>query len=234
MTRLIPSDISALALNWAELERRLIDLAGLGFLGLAGETLGLSLPEAQRLLGGKKVAVIPNTSGEGLIEGFSQGLQRIANGLGCEAIVTSPDLQGHLEAREFQSELILTSDDINYYCQNTKTGTIAQNGHATGLGFAHALYLMAKRQVSDEIVLVIGAGPVGAAAASHLSGLGARVILFDLDRQKALNVASTLAKASAWSIGHGLIPGDFKLILEASTSPLVWPQESVQAEATIS
>jgi pyrrolysine biosynthesis protein PylD len=234
MTRLVASDISDLGRNWPRLEKELLDLTGLNMIALAAEAVGLPPQKAPELLAEKLVAVVPDTSGGGLIPGFSQAVAFIVEALGAKASITKPDAQGLAEAKTIAADFILTSSDDEYICQNLKTQITIENGKATGQGFAQALFRMTKGNIKEQTVLIIGAGPVGSSAARHLAFLGARLIIYDLIVEKAQKLAATLPQTRLWSANLGTIPTDFSLILEASTSDKIWPEDLVSQGTLIS
>jgi D-arabinose 1-dehydrogenase-like Zn-dependent alcohol dehydrogenase len=177
--------------------------------------------------------VVPDDSGEGIIPGFSESLVNITQHLGAKAFITTPNAPGIKEAQEKGATLILTSTDDSFICQNLTSNFISHNGTATGQGFAQALYLMADQNIAAKKVLVIGAGPVGTAATEKLVSLGARVIIHDLILEKAQKVASSNNNIQVFSGNLDTDLVTFDLILEASTSPLVWPISKVRAKANI-
>ncbi|MDR1308342.1 MAG: hypothetical protein LBL95_00290, partial [Deltaproteobacteria bacterium] len=225
-----PSDICGLGQDLPRLERELLAIAGLDLVTLAARALDARDPmwAIRGLLSSPlAVAVIPDTSGEGIIPGFAEALAAIVAHMGGQATIGPPDAQGRLEAKKLGVDLILTSSDDDFLCQNLGTRAIAKNGPATGQGFAQVLFHMARGQLRDREVLVLGAGPVGRSAASHLSFLGARPVIHDLDPEKAAQAAGAVDNARPWAPGLGTIPSDFPLILEASSSAWIWPEESV-------
>ncbi|MDR2367321.1 MAG: 3-methylornithyl-N6-L-lysine dehydrogenase PylD [Deltaproteobacteria bacterium] len=234
MTRLVPKDIAKLGLNWSNFDRSLFNLTGQSLLSLAAQALDLKTDLAQQALANKSLAIVPNSSGEGLIEGFSEALKRIAQRLGCQAFITAPDALGLKQAQSRQADLLLTSDDHDYHCLNLKSSYKAPNGQATGLGFAQALFFMAQAHLQKQRVLVIGAGPVGWAAAQRLSRLGAQVIVHDLIAQKAQALIQSLPGAQIYSQDLGPIPNSFSLILDASSSKQLFPPELIPLGANIS
>jgi pyrrolysine biosynthesis protein PylD len=155
MTRLLPTDISDLGLNWSGFDSELLELTGLPLLDLAAGALGLSSGQAKALLAGKLTAVVPDTSGDGLIEGFSQALLRISEHLGTKAVIAAPDAQGLAQARSMGADFVLTSSDDEFLCRNLGTGATAENGQATGLGFAQALVHMYGNLLDGQTVGVI-------------------------------------------------------------------------------
>ncbi|MDR2301860.1 MAG: hypothetical protein LBF38_07470 [Deltaproteobacteria bacterium] len=234
MTRLVPTDIAELGLDWTGFEATLFDLTGQSLLALAAQALDQDPNAAQKALLKKTVAIVPDSSGEGIIEGFSEALKRIARRLGCQAFITVPNAPGLIEAQNHGADFILSSNDDDFYCLNLKSNHRAPNGQATGLGFAQALYLMNGSNLVNQTVLIIGAGPVGSAAAKRLTSLGAKVLVHDIIPPKAQTLAQSLPGAQVWSPKLGPIPNSFNLILEASTSHKVFPQDQVPLGALIS
>lgn len=185
MTRLTEHDIAGMDTAWQEYERRLLTLAGTDLLTLAAQSLSMPAPDVT----GMRVAAVPVSSGEGLIPGFAESLVSIARHLGFEAKTVSPDEAGFREARAF--DLFIWADDDNYYAENVRTGTRAENGVATGRGFAEALLcLLRHERPLEQAILVLGAGPVGRAGAEHLARAGHDVLVCDLDAAKARQIAS--------------------------------------------
>jgi pyrrolysine biosynthesis protein PylD len=234
MTRLIPADIAELGLDWKPFDQLLFELTGSSLLSLAAGSLGVTGETAESCLAGKTVAVVPDTSGEGLIEGFSEALVRIARRLGCQAFITVPDSKGLTEAQDRGADFVLTSTDEDFICLNQRTLFQSENGKTTGRGFAYALDRMSGGKLRGETVLTIGAGPVGTSAIKYLTDLGARVIVHDIVPEKAIILAQKITGLKVWSPEMGDIPSGFKYIIEASTSGQVHPVETVQPGALIS
>jgi pyrrolysine biosynthesis protein PylD len=75
------------------------------------------------------------------------------------------------------------ADDVKFIALNVLTGAAADNGEATGRGFAAALTGIAQG-LEEKSVLVLGAGPVGISAFTFLKKLGAKAAVFDIDDTK--------------------------------------------------
>ncbi|MDR1051599.1 MAG: 3-methylornithyl-N6-L-lysine dehydrogenase PylD [Deltaproteobacteria bacterium] len=232
MTRLLPSDIAGFGADWSDFDRALKSLAGASLPELALGALDFPLDKTD-FLAGKLVAVVPDSSGGGVIPGFSESLARVAGRLGARAVVAPPDAPGLRAAADMGADLILTSDDDSFVCRNVKTGLVSHNGPATGLGFAQALLLMAGGSLADRDVLVVGAGEVGGAAAARLESLGASVTVYDIVSSRAGKVADGLSRAQVLRGGIETRLADFELVLEASTSAEVWPEEAVRSGARL-
>jgi pyrrolysine biosynthesis protein PylD len=134
---------------------------------------------ARCLTGGLQVAVIPVTSGDGVIGGFSEAVCGIAMHMGADAGVTqAPDVAGLAEAYERKADVLMLSDDARFVAVNTLTRRVSDNAELTARGFAAGLDLMTGG-LRGSAVLVIGCGPVGRAAAKVLAAMGAAVALCD-------------------------------------------------------
>jgi len=99
--------------------------------------------------------------------------------------VLPADVPGFQLAKSGGFDLFIWADDDTYLAENILTGTVGENGRATGRGFATALIRMAARKRLDKRALVLGAGPVGCAGAETLALAGYEVFLCDMDGEKA-------------------------------------------------
>jgi pyrrolysine biosynthesis protein PylD len=180
----------------------------------------------------KLVAIIPDSSGEGVIPGFAEALAGIVEYLGAEAFITSPDEKGLLEAEKRNASLVLTSSDDLFVCRDRRSSHVAENGRCTGLGFAQALLAMAG-DAKGRTVLVIGAGPVGLWASRRLTAKGAKVVCCDIVPERAQEVTRLVPEVKVF---QGRLEEDLKsfdFIVEASTSSTLWSEEYVKKGACL-
>lgn len=159
MSRLIPEDIKHI--------RNSIHAYDIDFQKQIGMTLSEAACFALNVLSvpsPKKTAVIPVTSGLGVIDTFSESVCAILRHIGADAFVTEKtDVAGIQEAYLAGAEIMFLADDDVCAAFATNNNITSDNGYATGAAFAAAL----KSAMSEEdIVLVLGAGPVGKAAAN--------------------------------------------------------------------
>jgi len=130
------------------------------------------------------VAVIPITSGEGVIGYFAQAVQSIVNYIGFTSFVTHEhDVAGLAEGIERGAKIIFLADDDCFVAINLPRGLVADNAEATARGYVTALKCLAG-ELRNRKVLVIGAGLVGSKAVRSLKKLGAKVAVFDIDQAK--------------------------------------------------
>jgi len=180
MTRLRTEDIESLKADLPSYERRLRHQTGCTLLGIACRAVGMSEQDvARRLAEGLQIAVIPVTSGDGVIGGFSETVCGIASYLGADAFVTAAsDVAGLAEAYERKADVLMLSDDARFVAINTLTRRVSDNAKLTARGFVAGLDLMVGG-LRGRAVLVMGCGLVGRAAAKGLASIGAAVSLCD-------------------------------------------------------
>lgn len=142
----------------------------------------------------KTAAVIPVTSGLGVISGFSQTVGRILQYYGIPAFVTEKtDVEGFFEAYRKKAEIVFAADDNLFIAVSTETKAIAENGACTGAGFAQALHMAAGGKI--RTILVLGAGPVGCGAVDFFLKEGYSVDWYDIDRKKIFLAGKTRERA---------------------------------------
>lgn len=179
MTRLAKEDIQGMEKNSRELDEWMKSATGASLLEIGAYAMGKSLPIPKM-----KVAVVPVTSGLGIITGFSEKVRDILTALGMAAFVTGKtDVAGVQEAFIRNAEVVFMADDETFSAFHLLNGVYSDNSVATGRGFAAALYLATGRK-SDIEVLVLGAGPVGQAAMDFFQEQGIAMILAEPESAK--------------------------------------------------
>ena len=254
MTRLTYEELREIAPGREAYDSRLAHLTGLDLVSLAGYALGLHSP--RQYLQGKRIAVVPITSGQGRIAGFAESLCAIAGHMGCQGTLMPPDEQGFALAAEGGHDIVLWSDDDLFYAKNLHSGCLSENGVATGFGFAAALTAMLyhtkdlpllatwdKTQKNSSVfnssLLVLGCGPVGEAGASWLVRQGYGVTLCDISPQKAQAVASVLKKNTdvpvqcVTSGQLALLSLEFIGLLDAAPTDTVHPDQQLKPDVCI-
>lgn len=180
MTRLAKKDIDGMDQDLHRLDHLLQEATGKSLLEIGAFAMGKALPLIPR-----RIAVIPITSGLGIIEGFAEKVKEILVYLGADVFVTeNTDIRGLQEAFSRGAEVVFAADDQTFSAFHFISGNFSDNGDATGRGFAAALYLAAKAQAQME-VLVLGAGLVGQAAIEFLLEKNVLVVLGEIDQDKA-------------------------------------------------
>lgn len=178
MSRLVPDDIKNISRDIADYDEIFKGQTGKTMEELCREIFGINMPKSL------KTAVVPITSGMGTIDRFSASVCDILRHIGADAFVTEQtDVFGFQEAFLKNAELIFAADDNAYVAFSATSRVCSDNGYATGTAFAAALNSAAN--CSGKTVLVLGAGPVGAAACRYLSGRGAKVEVYDPVSEKS-------------------------------------------------
>ena len=234
MTRLTENNIAGIEAEWATYERRLVELTGDDLLTLAARTLGIDSETARAGVRELRVGAVPISSGEGVIGGFADSLASIARHLGFKADVLPADVPGFQVAKSGGFDLFIWADDDTYVAESILTGTVGENGRATGRGFATALIRMAARKDLDKRALVLGAGPVGRAGAETLALAGYEVFLCDIDGEKARAACGMLSGCTPCTPDD--LPGLplFGCLLDASPTNDCFPLDRLAAGACIS
>ncbi len=179
MTRLKEDDISKVVAGLTQYDVELISKTGCSLKAIAARAAQRDLDSSSAP--GLKIAVIPVTSGQGIIGGFTTAVAGILDYLGFDAFITqNSDVAGIAEAIHGGAEVLFAADDHKFIAFNLKTGMIVDNGAATGRGYITALNQMCCG-LTEKPVLVIGAGPVGRGAAGLIAKLGGLVSVYDID-----------------------------------------------------
>lgn len=192
MTRLKQDDVITIAATLEIYNSELVNMTGCSLREIAVHAVGKGVSEVD--VQKPKVAVIPMTCGQGIIEGFVESVASIIRYLGFKAVITkSTDAGGVAEAVQIGSEILFMADDDRFVAVNLRTGKVSDNGDATGKGYVAGLVHMCNG-LEGKKVLVIGAGPVGTSAALALIRFGAEVSIYDIDLSASQRLAGELLK----------------------------------------
>lgn len=188
MTRLTHDDVKNISNDLSKLEDFLQKTTGRKIKNIACEACGVwehaVNPEAF------SVAVVPITSGLGMIGDFSESVRDIAKWLGFEDtyVTDTTDVQGFAEAISKKADMILMADDNEFIAYNTEEMAQADNSSCTAKGYISCLNACAESVIGRE-VLVVGAGRVGGKACQFLLAKGAKVTVTDIVSEKCDKVA---------------------------------------------
>lgn len=202
MTRLRTSDIAGITRQLRQYNRELLGKTGHTLAEIAAHAVGaLPLTASDSRVAGRLAAVVPLTCGQGIIGGFAETVAAILQFLGMQAFVPrAPDAKGIAAALACQAEFLFLADDDRFIALALKTGRCADNSEATGKGYVAALDYMTGG-LNGRSVLILGAGPVGCAAALAVLGLGGRVHVYDKKAAASEHLARTVLSSS----GHEII-----------------------------
>lgn len=228
MTRLTAHDVSDLERHLRRLDRSLLEVAGLNLRTLA--LLAVGCAPAGDPVTGARVAAIPFTSGEGLIAGFSEGVVAVLRHLGCDSWVTErADVRGIHEAMQGGAEVLFLADDARFVALNVRRARCIDNDLATADGYVAALEAAAGT-LQGRMVLLLGLGPVGLAAARRLLEHGANVDVVETDTARLGAALADSPGLHPVSLMDGL--ERCELIFDATPTPDVIDIGSISA-ATI-
>ncbi len=183
MTRLSPDNISGVSHILSDYDLELQKKTGCSLKGLSLLASGLSEPEFTLRSQNSLFCVVPITSGQGIISGFSETVLEIITFLGCRAQLASmPDISGFAEAFQARSDFIFCADDNDFVSLITNPQSVVHNDQATAKGYVTALSLHAGHRPGK--ILVLGCGPVGQAALTELLEADFRVDVYDPDTDR--------------------------------------------------
>ena len=192
MTRLTEEVLKGLDKQIRNYDKHLIKICGASLAEIASLAAGISITNLNEAIKRHTVGVIPITSGKGIIDNFSQSVKSFIDYLGVYAFITnSHDVSGIAEAIEKKASLVFMADDNRFIAVNLNTKKVVDNGEATGRGFAAALNLLAG-DLKNREVLAVGVGKVGIHCISYLLAQGAKVSVFDIDKNKLSSLPSNV------------------------------------------
>lgn len=227
MTRLSDEHIDIINQRLPRLAEHYLSITGRSLLEAAHYASGTPyLPlEVRKKL---SVAVVPITSGEGIITDFSETVALVLREFAdVETFVTdTTDVAGFNESIVRCADMVFMADDDVCLCRNLKTGATSDNGFATGRGFAAHMYLSAHERVDKE-VLILGAGKVGSSAYHFLKARGVPLKWYDLKESTPFDMDPALLER-AWE------QKAWNYIIDATTCPAFIDADQISPGATIS
>ena len=193
MTRLKTTDLQPIPSTLERYEKDLVKKTGCTLLEIARDAAQANL-SVRNVLKKTKAAVIPMTSGEGAIQGFSQAVAAVLNRIGVMTMdIKGIDIVGMAEAYEREADLVFVADDKKFVAINTRTRHVVDNATSTAKAYVAALDKMANG-LKGRTVLVIGLGNVGSAAVSSLILRKAKPLAVDVDRNKLRAIKDTFGR----------------------------------------
>ncbi len=236
MTRLYYEIIKDIPVSLTELDDALRQATGLDLRGLACRAAGLPVKDVLTRLEAHRAAVVPVSSGDGVIPGFSEAVASILCHIGLTASVTArTDVAGIGEAVSTGADIVFAADDCKFLALNLNTKSVIDNSEATAAGFAHALAAAAeynKRNITGLKVLVLGLGPVGTHAVSVLRGLGCEVFVHDINPDKLKSFTGNSGVRATPDLSIALAETDF--ILDATPAASIINETMIHPGKVIS
>ena len=186
MTRLREDDIEKIPGNLEDYDARLERMTGASLRQIACYASSVDEDLIMDVSDRVRIAVVPVTSGLGVIRGFSDTVAAIVSHLGFKTFVTeSCDEAGISEGNRRGADILMFADDERFVALTPDWHHVVDNSRATAQGFVAGLDLM-KGGLAGESVLVLGCGPLGLAATKAIIDRGAEVALCDIQQERAL------------------------------------------------
>ncbi len=232
MTRLKGTDIQHIGRTLVDYDVSLISKTGCSLKRIAMQAVGISERAMDEGLAANRLAVVPITSGGGIIEGFGETVAEILNHLGGQAFVTrETDVAGFGEGIERGAAILFCSDDHRFVALRFTPLKVVDNADATAKGFVTALDLMARGLWGRRVLVIGGAGRVGWKAACLLKHHGAQVSAVDID-QPGLEAR---AKGSGVKIEPDLMKAltEYRIFLDASPAADLIRAEHIRPDPLI-
>ena len=231
MTRLSEAVIADIGSCLRYYNKELMDKTGYSLFEIACLAANTTKGAVLELVYNTKAAIVPITAGRGIIQGFSQTIKDIVTYLGTEAFVTKGfDIGGLAEGIELGADLIFLADDTRFIAINISKKRVVDNAEATARGYVAALKCMVKNLNNLEI-LVLGAGRVGYRAILTLIEHGARVTVYDCDKNKL----SFLQGREGIAIENNLVEAlyRYRIIFDASPAKDIITEEHIQTDTLV-
>lgn len=223
MTRLHSNQVASIPKTLLSYDAELIRKTGCNLRQIACRAAQVTEDDLVNFIISIQVAVVPVTSGKGVIAGFVEAVQSITAHLGCRTYITNNcDVAGLAEAIENRSDIIFLADDKRFVALDMLQRRVIDNAEATGRGYVAALDCLTGG-LGEKEVLVIGAGPVGKSAIVSLKKAGAKVGLYDIDQTKAQHVAREFKVKVEKNISEAA--GLYNILFDASpASQIITPE----------
>lgn len=230
MSRLLESDIDSIERQLQNYDNLFKQQTGQTMVEIAKIAVGLT-----EYIDNRKAAVIPVSSGLGIITGFSQAVGAILRHCQIDTLVTEKtDVAGLQQAYRAHCEIAFMADDNVCAALGIGSSVSSDNGWATGRGYAAAIIEAIKHQgvnPRNQRVLIIGAGPVGIAAAQYISEQRAIPVIYDLEMCKAARLAASIETCEYCTSPPQL--NAFSYIIDASTAGDIIRAEDVTEKTII-
>ena len=231
MTRLIEDWIKDIPGGLATYDKELKAKTGYDLSVLGAVAGGIDGRTIHRAAGKIKIAVIPVTTGLGIIGSFAASVAEVARQMGFETTVMDEvDVAGIYQAGHAGYELIMLADDCKFIAVNLKKNRIIENNRATARGYVTALE-GAAGGLSNRRVAILGCGRVGNEALQLLRKRGAFPVVYARSEERQAQLV-----AAGWKVFRNIEElKDFDLVFDANprggwiSSEMLHPQAWVAA-----
>jgi len=185
VTRLKKEDLMDVIQKLPAYDADLVRKTGLSLKEIARRSIEDGEGKVRAAIGSHKVAVVPVTSGQGVIENFVEAVEGVLIHIGVDAFKTrDKDVAGLAEGIEKGADIAFLADDNRFIALNFPLRRIIDNVEATAKGYVSALEAMAGDLSQRQVLVIGGAGRVGWEAVLYLKKKGAKVAVFDPDQDR--------------------------------------------------
>ena len=189
MTRLKEEDINKIGPTLHAYDAHLAKTTGLTLKEISIRAAGLAEREMDDALASTRVGVIPITTGQGVIKGFIEAVGDILRHLGASVFQSeASDIGGLAEVIERGANIVFCADDRRFIGLSLLLKKVVDNSEATARGYVEALQAVVRGLKGREVLVIGGAGQVGLHAVRVLEEKGARVAVFDPDRERLISL----------------------------------------------
>ncbi|MEE9520381.1 MAG: 3-methylornithyl-N6-L-lysine dehydrogenase PylD [Dehalococcoidales bacterium] len=213
-------------------DAELVRKTGLSLKDIATRSMGVSEEKAKAAIASHKVAVVPITAGEGVVEYFSEAVTGILNYLGADVFKTSStDIAGVAEGVEKGADIVFFADDNRFIALNLALRKVIDNAESTAKGYATALEAMAGGLTQRKVLVIGGTGRVGWNAVLSLKHKGAKVAAIDLNQDRMESLGKEHKIIVERNLEEAL--GRYTLFFDASTSANIIQAKHIKPETLI-
>lgn len=192
MTRLREEWICDMEATMASYEKELKAKIALDFAGLAAAANDISKDVVLETAKKETVAVVPITTGMGIIGTFAESVAAIIRQAGFTVFVTNDcDVDGMYEAHLRNASILFMADDTRYIGMHLHKNRMSDNNIGTARGYVKALE-QACGALSGKEVLVLGCGVVGTEIGKCLQQKDARPVFYDYNESLLQKVSFEL------------------------------------------
>lgn len=179
MTRLKEEWICDMEATMVSYEKELEAKIALDFAGLAAAANDISRDAVLAIAQKETVAVVPITTGMGIIGTFADSVAAIIRQAGFSVFVTNAcDVDGMYEAYLRKANMVFMADDNRYIGMHLQKNRMSDNNIGTARGYVKALE-QACGSLKGKDVLVLGCGIVGFEIGRCLQEKFAKPIFYD-------------------------------------------------------
>lgn len=232
MTRLQRQDIRDIGKTLLSYDNHLVQMTGLTLKGIAIRATGISENDMKSALLSMRIAVVPTTCGQGVIQGFAESVRDILSYIGASVFQSEAmDVAGIAEAIEERVDVVFIADDRRFIAIYLPSKRIIDNTEATARGYVEALRGMVKDLENRKVLVIGGAGRVGCHAVCALKAIGAEVSAYDPDRKRLASFLMNSEVLVENDLGEAL--GRHDILFDASPAGEIIRSEHIKSSTVV-